>query len=404
MNNRLAEKIYWAIPILYLVPWQPRIAGIGFNWFEIVLAGCIFIFSWRFDKLSLGLIVFSFIVVVSNLYGASNLGYPFNLKNFMFIKFLPVYLGAIILGKNLAPDFNIKKSALVSLFVLFVLSVVATFNNEVLLAVNNLYKVETVESNWRLSFIGGNPLGITSLSIIYLLILIDKDKNNLLIFVLSIIPIILAGSRAGIVMFVIIVFLLVFDRQKGNRRLVGAVILIAILFFITIFKVDDPLLKNRVERANSASLLRGIEDRIDVVAQSMIGFEASPILGLGYRQKYMYGETGGPGRIKYGRQSDSVAAHNQFIAVLINHGLIGLIILLVMLAIIYHKYNILKKLTLMKKTNIKNQRNNLIGLILFVYLISMLGWESLYNVIFTSFLFINIGILHGELKRYNYNL
>lgn len=396
-KERLAKHIYFILPIVYLLPVHLRLFGIGVNWFEIILWGTILLGVKRNLNLTIWLLLIGYVTLLSAIYGMSRIGYGFNLRNLMFIKFLPTYIGAVILGSYIPKTFKNNTMGLVCISILLIMTLLSTFYPDIRIIFGEWYGIKTISSNWRLSFFSNNPIGFTVLSTIFF-ILASRDRSSTIqffLYMICLIPIFISGSRAGIFILSTYAFFLFLTK---TRTIKITLIFLSFLFVINIsmLNIQNPIYTVRSARMSSGSLLYGIEQRIEIFKEMLSDFKISPILGTGYRQGYQL-MAGRRISFDYGSHKLQHSAHNQYIAFIVNHGIIGFIIFIGFLAFIGRRILIFYRRTRLRLDKIFNSANLLFYVGIFMtYLLSMFGWESLYNLTFTSFFMVQFGRLVAE--------
>jgi len=328
------------------------------------------------------------------MYGMVIKGYSFNLKNFQLIKYIFTYLGAITIGSNLPVKkiFN-NKIAAICLFLLFIMSLTAIILPDIGTFLSNVYGQKSyMDAGLRLTFIDVNPNMTAQFGII--LAMMSIISSSWLVNALSLVMVgmitILTASRGNMITLGVFILFYYFHQLKSSKRLL-------FLFFslFLIITVGNNFLFNFFGRQRISRIQRiehGFLQRWNFAYK--LAFEEdfldSPLMGKGYRTRFGRGGE----RFKYTGVS-AMEAHSQWIGFLANHGVVGFIILCgFSYAIGRRLWKTHKKLSLSEINPELREIGKYLLAIYISYFTSMIGWETLYIPVYSSFFFIFFGMIY----------
>jgi len=383
------------LPVSYIIPPLVRVFGIRISWVDCIcwLALIFLRNKWKARRLIFWICLLGLITTVSNMYGMVTLGYGFNPKNFAIIKYIFTYLGAIAIGINLPIDkiFD-NKASLPCLFILFIMALGAAVSPDIGIFLAKVYGQENyMDVSYRLIFMDPNPNMVGQVAVVLAMMsIVSYQRLAILPLVTAGIVVILCASRANIV--ILTIFILFYFSQHGNlKRLL--LILLGIVIIFTLCEVNRPLLnplfQRRVPRIES--FRTGIVGRLYTYKQSLADFRDSPLMGKGYRKRYMIGSK----YFDYAGSTTAIEAHSEWVAFLCNHGIIGF------LSLCGFSYEIGRRLLEIcrksgsEKDSIKSEQVRKFLLAVYLcYLVSMIPWETLYLPIYSSFFFVCFGKIY----------
>lgn len=387
-KERIARILFYILPIAYLAPPRIRIFNIQINWFEALFLFALLLLGIggisgmerRTKYLVRWLLFLGVVTFISNLYGIAIIGYDFNLKNYSFIKYLPMYIGAIGLGMYLSEKQNYNKIAVLCLICLALMVYGYVLYPNFRYIVERIYGAEEHSKTYRIFFIANNPLGITMMATIFLIFASRNQKFWIqsVLYALGLSCALLAGSRSGL--FVLSTFFIM-NNINEKRKIVP--LLIAVLFAISTISPEgmSEVITKRLPRFRISYLMIGIEDRLIVFRRCLPDFYTSPLFGTGYRTTLT--RTGQ--EIQY-HSIRAFGAHNQYISMLSNHGLVGFLVFIGFLGYVARRLLFLRGRKKIFINDFYYKRNFIFYRAVFItYLIAMLGWETFYLPAFTSF-------------------
>ena len=129
------------------------------------------------------------------------------------------------------------------------------------------------------------------------------------------------------------------------------------------------------------SIISGIGQRIEVFEEKFVEFWKAPLLGVGYIQTKRRSSTLYDKEFTYRGYKSKHSAHNQYLAFLVNHGIIGFTVFISFLVVMSKKM-----IFIAKRNHLERQYLT----IFIIFIISMLGWESFYILPLFSFVIIQL--------------
>ena len=397
-RSTLAIILFNFMPIAYLLPRKIALYNINISWVEIICWIALIFLSKNMGKVR-GLIIWTLLLVwvtiISNMIGIAYDNVDFNIRNFSIVKYVLTYIGAILIGLHLPTKelFNNRTSylCLLILVIMIAIAVLDPLRGELLA---NFYGQEKrIDAGLRVTFFDVNPNMIGQVAIVLSILSIvkyEKYKTQiLLVLFMATIGFIGTQSRGNLVVLALFLLIYRFDYNRSKDligRLKKYLILLSPLvlaFFIT--SIMD-ISTSRVQKIGS-----GITERFDVFSTSISDFFISPIIGLGYRAAKGIG--GIP--IDY-TNTTAVEVHSQWLGFLFNHGIIGLFVLSGFC--LYIGRNLIRLYNIhnsnIDQFELLKLRNFLLSMYI-CYLVSMVGWETLYLPLYSSVFFIIFGKIFG---------
>jgi O-antigen ligase len=220
------------------------------------------------------------------------------------------------------------------------------------------------------------------------------SASNELVRILSLvmggIVMILTASRGNMIILSLFVLFSYFYQLKRPQKFFF--LFLSLLIFLLISRNEyllNLLGQYRISRIRHIGL--GISQRFDVFKIAIEDFFKSPIIGMGYRSNWGRGSV----YFNYGGYVEAMESHSQWLGFLSNHGAVGFIILCgFSYAIGRRLWKTHKKLSLSEvNPELKEIKKYLLAIYI-QYFISMIGWESLYYPIYSSFFFVFFGMIY----------
>lgn len=389
-RERLPNAIFALLPVAYLLPPVLSLGGIRINWYEVFLWP-IFLCGWRHraNRVVLALLGVALGTALSTILAVDNFGLSPSLKDFALIKYTLSYVAALQLGLHLSRERLERRSVipLLCLILLALVSIAAVTSESVRTTIGNLYGSEGAYSTqayeMRLVLIGTNPmlLGSTA-TILFFLASLGSARFHWPLFLLALVPILLAQQRVSLGLIVLLVML---SKYLLHRRVPVVRYLVAfVLCYSAWWLVTQHLPSRYVGRLSERRLLAGWEGRMQPYREQWQVFTQYPVTGTGRLMEHRWEvvDARTPGR--------RVEPHSQYMGILSETGLIGLIPLALLV------------MTIVKtsRTALRHGRADDTTLsfvaVTAVYLVSMVPWEALYFPPWSVFFFFTFGALLSQ--------
>jgi len=171
----------------------------------------------------------------------------------------------------------------------------------------------------------GNPNfagGYLVISFIYLTSLLKTNKQLVLPSLLFLVSLLLTQSRSAIIAFLVVLIIRVWAKSKNKRNLILALVFIALISTLAVFSFNRPV--------------SSFDNRILIWQRSIKAFSQKPIFGWGIENFDLAFQSAlKPSDFDF-KNIRVDHAHNIFLAILINYGLLGLLAYLGLLYYLFY--------------------------------------------------------------------
>ena len=294
--------------------------------------------KYYFNKLDCIILIFSLWLIVSLLYSVN--------QNYGIIRIIKFNISILfyfflkqIFFKNIGWPKKIINYSIISLFIYIMI-------------LSYFYFIKFHMSYLGVKIFYPTRLGKNSLALVFVLLLpfiisnlFDKKKNvniiNLSINIILLIAVFLIQSRALIIILFFYIIMFFFFTNKKSRMIWVLLLIGVIMLFFSKNLFDSNLVNSVVDRIKSISLLLAKNDlegslleRSNMINRALYLFEQKPILGVGLGSFMYYGDV------------KTLISHNDYLLILAEQGIIGIVIFILLL------FSFFKKAVLkLKRTN-----------------------------------------------------
>lgn len=161
-----------------------------------------------------------------------------------------------------------------------------------------------------------------------------SEKYRIFYMLLCLIGILVTFSRGGILTWIIVVVLsFLFGYNKLKIRLLDVISILSLVAVVSLVLsnlnnyLDESLVENRVDFISGKDNINSIKDdsRYEILNKGLDGFYQSPIFGNG--------------SFDLMRKGDSVLPHNEYVLILDDFGILGIIIYLTLIYMVFKNTN-----------------------------------------------------------------
>ena len=207
---------------------------------------------------------------------------------------------------------------------------------------------------------------ISVLSIIVYLVIennIVLNKFNVIFIGIGLIDVLLTFSRSAFM--VIVIYLMLFFIVKRDFRTLSLMIFVLLSIFIVAYSLDNNVLESMIERMENTGHDGSSEERLLLLKEGLLAPFSFPFgVGIGHCRDY------------YALTYLPKLAHNDFLTVLIECGILGL------MSFLFIWYNVYRSLSVIGKITI-------ISIAIMTCTLSCYGYESIIPILFSFFLVFN---------------